>query len=825
MIKNFLYEYFVSRKISFKLMILTLLFSAVITAIITMIQLYMDYKNGMKSIDRQFSLVQSGYMASINQSIWVYDREQIALQLEGILNLPDIKYVAINLEDGGKFEEGEKPDKNFLAKKIPLTYMHNGNKIHMGELLITADLNKLYDELIDKVIVVLASQAVKTFLTSFFILFLFQRLVTTHLETIARFTKNLSVNKKPEELILEKLSSKETRDELDNLTEAINMMQNQIYQSYLNVLSELEGRKKAENKIQEQSVFYQSILDGIKEPLMVIDKDYNVVILNKAAEEHKVIQNIHDVQHPKCYEISHKQSHPCDGTGHPCPLHKVMETKGPVTMMHNHPDVNGESHFVELTATPLYDKSGTFIGIVESTKDITSEIRTRKELEEYKDKLEYEEHYNTLTGLPNRILFYDRVDQATKYAIRDDKKYAILYVDINNFKSINDSFGIDMGNETLKALAEILKEHARESDSVAHFGADEFGLILNSIKDTNVVIDYVEKLKNIFKDPLQIKNEKLYITVSMGISIYPTDSEDSDDLIKYADIALHKAKRIGKDNYEFYTGDLTQIAYERIVLENSLREAIYNGELVPYYQPKVDAVSEQIIGMEALVRWKHKSLGLIPPIKFITIAEEIKIIADIDLFMLDSATKAISRWYQEGLNPGVVSVNVSLDTLKSTNFAQRVADILQTNKCKAEYLELEITESQIMDDPNKIIAILNEIKQLGIKFSIDDFGTGYSSLAYLKKLPIDKLKIDKTFVDEIPNNEDDVTIIKTIIALSKSLKLDVIAEGVETKEQKDFLLDNGCRLIQGYFYSKPLNEEDILNVLKFGLDPLSKPVS
>ena len=466
----------------------------------------------------------------------------------------------------------------------------------------------------------------------------------------------------------------------------------------------------------------------------------------------------------------------------------------------------------------MYDKSGTFIGIVESAKDITSEIRTKEELEEYKDKLDYEEHYNAVTGLPNRVLFYDRIDQATKYAIRDDRKYAVLYLDINNFRSINDSFGIDMGNETLKSMAGILQEHARESDTVVHFGADEFGLILNSIKDTNVVIDYVEKLRNIFKDPIQIKNEKLYITVSMGISIYPTDSQESDNIIKYADIALHKAKKTGKNNYEFYTDDLTQMAFERIVLENSLREAISNGELVPYYQPKVDGVSNQLVGMEALVRWKHKTLGLIPPIKFITIAEEIKIISDIDLFMLDSATKAISLWYQEGLNPGVVSVNVSIDTLKTANFAQKVAEILKTNQCKAEYLELEITESQIMDDPDRIIAILKEIKQLGIKFSIDDFGTGYSSLAYLKKLPIDKLKIDKTFVDELPTNEDDITITKTIIALSTSLKLDVIAEGVESKEQRDFLVDNGCTLIQGYFYSKPLSEEDILSVLKFGLN-------
>ncbi|MBN2825966.1 MAG: PAS domain S-box protein, partial [Campylobacterales bacterium] len=258
MIKNFLYNYFISRKISFKLMILTLLFSAVITFIITIIQLFMDYKNGIKSINTQFSLVESGYIASIDQSVWVYDEKQTLLQLEGILNLPDIAYAKISLLDGTTFETGHNLKKNYLTKTIPLSYYHNSKDVALGELLIVADLNKLYDQLIDKIIVILTSQAIKTFLTSFFILFLFQRLVTRHLEKIALFTKKLQIDTKPEELSLNKLSSKSTRDELDNLTEAINTMQNQIYKSYLNVSSELESRKKAEKSLVE----YKKALDA-----------------------------------------------------------------------------------------------------------------------------------------------------------------------------------------------------------------------------------------------------------------------------------------------------------------------------------------------------------------------------------------------------------------------------------------------------------------------------------------------------------------------------------------------------------------------------------
>lgn len=582
---------------------------------------------------------------------------------------------------------------------------------------------------------------------------------------------------------------------------------------FANIVANEYERQKAERAVEEQSIYYQSVIDGIKEPLMVIDKDYNIVLSNKAADQNKILECISDKKNPKCYEVSHKRSGPCEGIEHPCPLQTVMDIQDRVVVTHEHPNEDGDLHFMELTATPLYDKNSEFIGIIESARDITEHINTREQLKEYVDELIYRENYNTLTNLPNRVLFYDRIEQAIRANKQREGKFAVLFVDIDRFKFVNDSFGINVGNEVLKKVSEILQECIKDNDTLAHFGSDEFGIISQSVKNTNEIIDYVHKILNSFNDPLVLDSQKVYVTVSLGVSIYPDDTLATEELIKYSDVAMHKAKENGKSSYEFYTRELTDVAYERIVLENNLREAINSNELVAYYQPKVDIQTSKIIGMEALIRWQNKDFGLVSPAKFIPLAEEIGIISLIDLWMLNTVSKTIAKWYEDGQNPGVVSINITFQTLKLENFKELLIDILDKNRCDPKYLELEITENQIMDNPHVTIELLNLIKSLGIRISIDDFGTGYSSLSYLKKLPIDTLKIDKTFIDEVANNEQDAAISKTIITLAKTLNLNIVAEGVETIEQKDFLLKNECSTVQGYFYHKPMSEEDIYKLI------------
>jgi len=490
-----------------------------------------------------------------------------------------------------------------------------------------------------------------------------------------------------------------------------------------------------------------------------------------------------------------------------------MKTQKKTTLIHNHPDSNGKAHYVELSATPLFDRDQNFIGIIESAKDITNEIYTNRELEEYKDRLHYQEHYSSLTGLPNRVLFFDRIDQAIKIHQESNKKFAVLFLDINNFKAINDSFGLNVGNEVLKFFAQTIAKVSSPDNSLSHFGADEFGLIVNDINDIHKLIDVVDRLLHLFDEPYMIHENKIYITFRIGIALYPNDSKQSEELLKNADSALHKAKRSGKNSYEFYTKRLTDMAIKRIILENDLREAIQKGELFALFQPQVETKTQKVAGSEALVRWQHKKLGLISPDQFIPMAEEIGLVYEIDLWMINHTTQKLMQWYAKGYNAGYISINASIKTLQHPNFKKKIIEILKKNNCPAHYVELEVTESHIMSDPEAIITILKDLKDLGIQIAIDDFGTGYSSLAYLKRLPIDKLKIDKSFIDDVPGSSEDEAIVKTIIMLADTLKLRVIAEGVEETTQKDFLMANGCHYIQGYYYYKPLQEEQLVALL------------
>ncbi|MBN2825564.1 MAG: EAL domain-containing protein, partial [Campylobacterales bacterium] len=535
---------------------------------------------------------------------------------------------------------------------------------------------------------------------------------------------------------------------------------------------------------------------------------------NQAAQKQKSIAHIADTLRPKCYEIAHHRTTPCDGNKHPCPIKEVMREHKPITLTHDHPDTHGNSHYIELTATPLFNKKSEFIGIIESAKDITNEIYTNKELKRYKDQLHYEEHYNKLTDLPNRILFIDRTEQAIKTHQKSYEQFAVLFLDINNFKAVNDSFGLDVGNKVLSFFANTITKALWEDNTLAHFGSDEFGLIINRIHSHNEVIDLVERLLKLFQEAFMIDEYRIYITFSIGIALYPHDAKSSQALLKNADIALHKAKEDGENNYKFYTQELTDIAIERIILENALRDAIKNDELITLFQPQIDSRENRLIGMETLLRWHHKERGVLTPNHFIPLAEEMKIIDQIDLWVIEHATQKVMEWYNQGYNPGILSINTSIQTLQRSDFKEKLIEILAKNNCPAHYIELEITESQIMKKPESTITILYELQKLGIKISIDDFGTGYSSLAYLKKLPINKLKIDKTFVDDLPQSQEDEAIIKTIIALAATLKLAVIAEGVEKEDQKLFLIDNGCSNIQGYYYYPPLLEAEIIKLLE-----------
>ncbi|MCK5678501.1 MAG: EAL domain-containing protein [Flavobacteriaceae bacterium] len=435
-------------------------------------------------------------------------------------------------------------------------------------------------------------------------------------------------------------------------------------------------------------------------------------------------------------------------------------------------------------------------------------LRT-EELKKANSKLKMLAHHDILTGLNNKTLFNDRLSQSIEKAKRHNRELAILFIDLDRFKQINDSLGHSFGDKVLKIVAERLANIIRKEDSLARLGGDEFTILMEDIHKKENAVLLAEKVLTTLAEPIYIDNHTFYVTGSIGISLYPQDATEMNKLLMYADTAMYKAKDAGKNNVQFYNTEMTDMAVEHVIMQANLRKALSKKEFVVYYQPQMNVKTSKQIGVEALIRWQHPTLGLLLPSKFMPIAEETGLIVSIDKWVMKTAMKQMAQWHKKGLNPGILALNLSLKQLHQKDFISLFKGMLLESGCNPECLEFEVPESQIMNHPEDAILLLNKLRNMGIKLAIDDFGTGYSSLSYLKRLPINKLKIDKTFIQGLPNNEEDVAIAQAIIALAKSLNLSIIAEGVESKEQRDFLLENGCENVQGYVYGKPMPADEM----------------
>ena len=446
--------------------------------------------------------------------------------------------------------------------------------------------------------------------------------------------------------------------------------------------------------------------------------------------------------------------------------------------------------------------------------DISEIIALEKEHLKQTKLIEHQAYHDTLTQLPNRTLFQDRLAQAIVSSKRNNEKFALLFIDLDQFKKINDSLGHHIGDTVLIETANRFKKLLREEDTLSRLGGDEFTIILKNIKDEKSAATVAQKLINSMKQPVDSAGHQLHISASIGISIYPNDTISQEDLIKFADTAMYKAKDEGRNNFQFYSAEMTKNAFEKVIMENSIRVAIEEKQFQVYYQPQYDAVKEEIVGMEALVRWIHPHVGMISPMEFIPLAEENGLIIAIDEIVMQQAMQQFSQWYKQGLHPGKLALNLSMKQLANNHFMTYLMKTMKMYDFNPLWLELEITEGQMMQNPEQSIKKLKRLSKLGIEIAIDDFGTGYSSLSYLKKLPLHKLKIDQSFIRDIPHDSDDVAITKAIIAIAKSLNLKLIAEGVETKEQRSFIIKHKCDFIQGYFYSKPINSSDMEALLK-----------
>ncbi|MDQ2816945.1 MAG: EAL domain-containing protein [Candidatus Eremiobacteraeota bacterium] len=457
---------------------------------------------------------------------------------------------------------------------------------------------------------------------------------------------------------------------------------------------------------------------------------------------------------------------------------------------------DGGVRYVHEQAEYTYDAEGRPYQLVGTILDITE----RKQAEE---KLAFLAHHDALTGLPNRTLLADRLTQCIAQAKRSGRTVAVLFLDLDRFKTINDTLGHAAGDELLKEVAARLRQSIRAADTVARSGGDEFVLVLGDIVEQRHVVGVVRNIVGSLAQPFSVESRDLYITSSIGISLYPSDDADVDRLITNADAAMYQAKEKGRNNFVFYTPEIHKSAVRRLSLETDLRKAVEEGQFTLHYQPVIRLATSAIAGFEALVRWQHPSLGLVPPMDFIPLAEESGLIVPIGEWVMRTACAQHKEWKRLGYATERIAVNISARQLQQRNIAQSIGQVLAESGLSPQALEIEITESLLMKDMSRSLAILKQLRDMGIGISIDDFGTGYSSLGYLKLFPLDTLKIDKSFIRDLTVDRFDEAIASAVVTLAKSLSLNVIAEGVETADQAFKLQELGCDEVQGYLFSKP----------------------
>lgn len=447
---------------------------------------------------------------------------------------------------------------------------------------------------------------------------------------------------------------------------------------------------------------------------------------------------------------------------------------------------------------------------IQLQQEITERRSVERELIIHKEHLVRLAHYDNLTSLPNRVFFNEILNKAINHAKRQNKEFAVLFVDLDRFKNINDALGHPIGDLVLKEMGIRFTKLMRAGDILARLGGDEFIILLNDIGNPKFVIPFAEKLLEASKHPVKIETHEFFISASIGICVFPNDAQSLEELHKYADMAMYKAKRAGGGTYQFYTEEMNVSAHEHIQMEAALRKAIQNNEFVLHFQPQLNLKDGTIKRVEALIRWESPEHGLISPAKFIPLAEETGLIMPIGEWALKEACRTAKQWQNDGYDPISIAVNISPKQFRHQDVAQVVTDALKESHLDPKYLEVEITETAVMDNADETIGKLNKISQMGINISVDDFGTGYTSISYLKQFPVSILKIDQHFIKGIPENQDDIAIVSAVLALGHNLGLEIVAEGVETAEQMEFLTEHGCDLIQGYFLSRPLPANKII---------------
>lgn len=557
-----------------------------------------------------------------------------------------------------------------------------------------------------------------------------------------------------------------------------------------------------------ERVITQKRLSGILETIdnvvwSICAKTYETLYLNPAAEQ------VYGRPASEFYndpELFLNIVHPDDRAILKGILPELFE-KGSITLQYRIVRPNGEIRWLE----DRVNIGGGSKLEPERFDGVATDITERKE---HESQLSYLANHDALTNLPNRNLLEDRINQAIAQAQRGKHKFGLLLLDLDRFKNINDGYGHAFGDQLLLTIASKFFKSVRESDTVARLGGDEFVILLSPLNTHEEIYPVVRRLLNIFSLPITIENTELYTSTSIGISLFPDDGNNMEVLLKNADIAMYRAKDMGRNGFQFFETDMSAHATERLELENALRVAIEREEFVIYYQPQTDIKSGKVTSVEALLRWHHPTRGLLAPDKFLKIAEDTGLIIPIGAWVLKTACTQARAWQEAGLSSHRISVNISAKQFWEGQLVKTVKRVLQETGLSPDDLELEITETVFLRDIDETIRTIHELKDMGIMVSMDDFGTGYSSLTYLRRLPIEKLKIDGTFIQDLTTVGKSSVLLTQIIQLAHAMNLEVVAEGVETEKEYDFLVENKCDVVQGFYFHKPLSVQELEQLLK-----------
>ena len=787
------------KRLAWRLLAAILLAGGCVALVATALQLYGDYKRDLATIDDELAQFERSTLDSLANSVWSFNDTQIRLTLDGLLQLRDVQHVEVQGSGGERYAVGQIFGDRHITRAYTLR-QPGGRSGAVGTLSVTVGLDGVYARLVDHAKAILLAESAKAFLVALFILYIVNQGVTRHLERMAAYARDLSLERLGREpLQLDRSARRDSRDELDQVAAALNDMSGALALELGRRTAADAERERLFTAYEHNRWLLQAIIDNTPAIIFVRDLQSRYLLVNRRYRDtftggvDVVGQRVDDVfahEHAASFSVAEQRA----GHGDDFTEHEVVARQA------------DGLHTYLCLRFPLRDAGGQLFAVGCVATDIT-------ERKSHEERIRFLAQNDVLTGLPNRLVFRDRVAQAIAQAQRTGVQVAVMFLDLDHFKNVNDSLGHETGDEILKAAATRLRSCLRAGDTAARQGGDEFVICLPSLADGQTAIPIAEKLLDALRRPFTIGANELHVRGSLGISLYPGDGADADGLMRAADAAMYFAKDKGRDTFRFFTAELNNTAQRRLALANRLYQALQRGEFVMHYQPQIELATGRIVGAEALIRWPQDDGSFIGPSEFIRVAEETGLIGTLGEWILRDACTQAARWHALGHVGIAVAVNLSPQQFLRPGFSELAERVLDETGLPAESLEIEITEGVLMAKSAENVAALEALAALGIRLAIDDFGTGYSSLAYLQRFPVSVLKIDRSFTDGLGVDAGDTAIVTAIIAMAHSLRLSVVAEGVETAEQAALLKAHGCYAAQGFHFSRAVPPEQFVKLL------------